>query len=135
MVVSSPVNLRSPRLGHLPPHSLSKCSRVGFFPDKPSGVPGEGVERPAPLQRLRVAPQRAREGLEGWTFELSFEGWARGEGCIAQRLLVFLLLTQQPRVRFSAFPEKLFRSCLFEIYQWRWIEKTGQKLEISIEPI
>ena len=37
------------------------------------------------------------------------------------------LLTQQPRVRFSAFPNIYFD--VAEIYGWRWLEESGQRLD------
>ena len=45
-------------------------------------------------------------------------------GCIAE--VAFLLLTQQPRVRFSAF---LNFFDVPEIYRRHWLEKSGQRLE------
>ena len=40
---------------------------------------------------------------------------------------VFLLLTQQPQVRLSAFTKIYFD--VAEIYRQRWLEESGQRLE------
>ena len=39
----------------------------------------------------------------------------------------FLILSQWPRVRFLALPKIYFD--VGEIYQWRWLEESGQRLE------
>ena len=41
--------------------------------------------------------------------------------------VAFLLLTQRPQVQFSVFP-KIYLN-VAEIYQWRWLEERGQRLE------
>ena len=38
-----------------------------------------------------------------------------------------LILSQRPRVRFLAFPKIDFD--VAEIYQWRWLEESGQRPE------
>ena len=43
----------------------------------------------------------------------------------------FLLLTQRPRVWFSTLPKTYFD--VAEIYQWRWLEESGQRLE-NVDP-
>ena len=51
----------------------------------------------------------------------------RGSGGLHSTEVAFLLLTQQPQVRFSAFLKIYFD--VTEIYQWCWLEKSGQMLE------
>ena len=49
------------------------------------------------------------------------------EGGLYNTEVAFLLLTQKPQVRFSAFP-KLYLD-IADIYRRRWFEKSGQSLE------
>ena len=42
-----------------------------------------------------------------------------------------VLKGQRPQVRFSAFPRIYFNTA--EIYQWPWLEESGQRLE-NVDP-
>ena len=41
--------------------------------------------------------------------------------------VAFLLLTQQPWARLSAFPKNYFEGA--EIYKWHWLEESEQRLD------
>ena len=49
-------------------------------------------------------------------------------GKLQSTVVAFLLLTQQPQIRFSAFPQKSYFD-VAEIYQYPWLEESGQRLK------
>ena len=53
--------------------------------------------------------------------------WLWGRGELHSTEFAFLLLTQWLPVQFSAFPKIVFD--VAEIYWWRWLEESGQRLE------